>query len=246
MRSSAVMVGISTLGMHYLTSLTIITVAVVRAANPTAEAFTTNISRPPLSQNVGAWPVQNHLLTLDPHPKLIVKEKHGIRRVLQLDALPLPGTSYLHVDLNAALPRLVPQLMPLLQPEHTGQDFRKVRATRMQVRRRSLKDTKGRQGTEEESEREDEGREEEDNRNEKGRISHSVGAPLRSKKFLHRPSANDQPPLLCLPLSSPFIRSATKQLSRIRPYSLTRYLDRPEEMIICYRQRDLQTVGYIL
>lgn len=195
-----------------------------------------------MGTGTGMWPAQNHLLTLDPRPKLVLKGKHGGRRVLELRAVPLPGTGYLHVDLNGILPQLISRSVGLDRDNHTGSE--------------DDEDDKG--GEEPQEER---------RANKRGRVMSEAGARMggdfsatketeagdgRGKPSLavatnHSAYPKGLPQLLCLPLSSPLLQSATRQLAHIRPYSVTRYMTKPEqEVVICYRQNDLRAVGCIL
>lgn len=183
---------------------------------------------PPFFPGMSMWPVQNHLLTLDPHPSLIVRGRGGGRRVLRLDAVPLPGTGYLHVDLNAVLPRLIPH------PEEVDRSDGGEADTSTEGEER--------QGGERRERRQERRRERRQAVMEKGR--RRAAQALVGKH--HDAPPSHQPQLLCLPLSSPLLRSATRQLSRIHPYSVTHYLNGPGEVVVCYRQRDLRAVGCIL
>lgn len=189
----------------------------------------------PPAVGVGLWPVQNHLLTLDPRPKLILKGKHGGRRVLELRAVPLPGSGYLHVDLNGVLPQLISRSVGPNRDSHTGSEDDEDDKRREESPGRSVS-SRNRATSE-------------DGARGEGRLDkqETEAADERAKPSFPSVGTKGLPQLLCLPLSSPLLQSATRQLSRIRPYSVTRYMERSEQDgVICYRQSDLRAVGCIL
>lgn len=51
--------------------------------------------------------VENHLLTRDPHPTILIKDRHGhISNSYRLQAQAIPGTTWMYVNLKEALAKV--------------------------------------------------------------------------------------------------------------------------------------------